>query len=191
AGGAESMSTAPYTVNNVRFSTKSGDEFLKAQNTASQPGSQPAETYGELNRGITAENVAEKYSISREQHDEIAFESQQRTARAIANGHFDSQIAPYRVKTRKGITEFKTDEHPRETSHEKLAGLKPVFKEGGTVTAGNSSGRNDGAAALLIMSEHAALKRGYQPKARIIAQASVGCSPELMGMGPVQATFKA
>lgn len=191
AGGAESMSTAPYYVNNVRFGTKSGDVLLKDPNTASQPGSQPTETYGELNMGITAENVAEKYSISREQQDEFAFESQQRTARAIANGHFDSQIAPYRVKTRKGVTEFKTDEHPRETSLEKLAGLKPVFKEGGTVTAGNASGRNDGAAALLIMSEDAALKRGYQPKARIIAQASVGCSPELMGMGPVQATFKA
>lgn len=191
AGGAESMSTAPYYVNNVRFGTKSGDVLLKDPNTASQPGSQPTEMYGDLNMGITAENVAEKYGISREEQDEFAMESQERAANAIAKGYFDSQIAPYEVKTRKGVVEFKTDEHPRETSLEKLAALKPVFKEGGTVTAGNASGRNDGAAALLVMSEDEALKRGYQPKARVIAQASVGCSPEIMGMGPVHATFKA
>lgn len=191
AGGAESMSTAPYYVNNVRFGTKSGDVLLKDPNTASQPGSQPVETYGELNMGITAENVADKYGISREEQDEFALESQERMANAISQGYFESQIAPYPVKTRKGVTDFKVDEHPRETSLEKLAALKPVFKEGGTVTAGNASGRNDGAAALLVMSEDEALKRGYQPKARVIAQASVGCSPEIMGMGPVHATFKA
>lgn len=191
AGGAESMSTAPYYVNNVRFGTKSGDVLLKDPNTASQPGSQPTETYGDLNMGITAENVADKYSISREEQDEFALESQERMANAISKGYFESQIAPYPVKTRKGVVEFKTDEHPRETSLEKLAALKPVFKEGGTVTAGNASGRNDGAAALLVMSENEAMTRGYQPKARVIAQASVGCSPEIMGMGPVHATFKA
>ena len=191
AGGAESMSTAPYYVNNVRFGTKSGDTLLKDPNTASQPGSQPHETYGELNMGITAENVADKYGISRQQQDEFALESQEKAANAISKGYFKAQITPYPVKTRKGVFEFKTDEHPRETTFEKLSLLKPVFKEGGTVTAGNASGRNDGAAALLVMSEDEALKRGYQPKARILAQASVGCSPELMGMGPVQATFKA
>lgn len=191
AGGAESMSTAPYYVNNVRFGTKSGDTLLKDPNTASQPGSQPRETYGELNMGTTAENVAEKYGISRQQQDEFALESQEKTANAISKGYFEAQIAPYPVKTRKGVIEFKTDEHPRETTLEKLSLLKPVFKEGGTVTAGNASGRNDGAAALLVMSEDEAIKRGYQPKARVLAQASVGCSPELMGMGPVQATFKA
>ncbi|WP_298831233.1 thiolase family protein [uncultured Planococcus sp.] len=191
AGGAESMSTAPYYVNNVRFGTKSGDTLLKDPNTASQPGSQPRETYGELNMGITAENVADKYGISRQQQDEFALESQEKAANAISKGYFETQIAPYPVKTRKGVSEFKTDEHPRETTLEKLSLLKPVFKEGGTVTAGNASGRNDGAAALLVMSEDEAAKRGYQPKARILAQASVGCSPELMGMGPVQASFKA
>lgn len=185
------MSTAPYYVNKVRFGTGSGDVLLKDPNTASQPGSQPVETYGELNMGITAENVAERYGISREEQDEFALESQERAANAIEKGLFDSQIVPYPVKTRKGVIEFKTDEHPRQTSLEKLAALKPVFKEGGTVTAGNASGRNDGAAALLVMSEDEALKRGYQPKARIIAQAAVGCSPEIMGMGPVHATFKA
>ena len=191
AGGAESMSTAPYYVNSVRFGTKSGDVSLKDPNTASQPGSQPREIYGELNMGITAENVAEKYGISREAQDEFALSSQEKTKNAIEKGYFEKEIAPYPVKTRKGIVEFKVDEHPRETTLEKLANLKPVFKEGGTVTAGNASGRNDGAAALLVMSEDEALKRGYQPKARIIAQASAGYDPELMGMGPVSATLKA
>ncbi|MFJ5770834.1 thiolase family protein [Psychrobacillus sp. NPDC093180] len=191
AGGAESMSTAPYYVNSVRFGTKSGDVSLKDPNTASQPGSQPRETYGDLNMGITAENVAEKYGISREAQDEFALSSQEKTKNAIEKGYFEKEIAPYPVKTRKGIVEFKVDEHPRETTLEKLATLKPVFKEGGTVTAGNASGRNDGAAALLVMSEEEALKRGYKPKARIIAQASVGCAPELMGMGPVYAMQKA
>ena len=191
AGGAESMSTAPYYVNGVRFGTKSGDVSLKDPNTASQPGSQPREIYGELNMGITAENVAEKYGISREAQDEFALSSQEKVKNAIEKGYFEKEITPYPVKTRKGIVEFKVDEHPRETTLEKLASLKPVFKDGGTVTAGNASGRNDGAAALLIMSEDEALKRGYKPKARILAQASVGCSPELMGMGPVHATLKA
>ena len=191
AGGAESMSTAPYYVNSVRFGTKSGDVSLKDPNTASQPGSQPREIYGDLNMGITAENVAEKYSISREAQDEFALSSQEKTKNAIEKGYFEKEIAPYPVKTRKGIVEFKVDEHPRETTLVKLANLKPVFKEGGTVTAGNASGRNDGAAALLVMSEDEALKRGYQPKARIIAQASAGYDPELMGMGPVSATLKA
>jgi acetyl-CoA C-acetyltransferase len=191
AGGAESMSTAPYYVNGVRFGTKSGDVSLKDPNTASQPGSQPREIYGELNMGITAENVSEKFGISREAQDEFALSSQEKVKNAIEKGYFDKEIAPYPVKTRKGIVEFKVDEHPRETTLEKLASLKPVFKEGGTVTAGNASGRNDGAAALLVMSEDEALKRGYKPKARILAQASVGCSPELMGMGPVHATLKA
>ena len=191
AGGAESMSTAPYYVNSVRFGTKSGDVLMKDPNTASQPGSQPRETYGELNMGITAENVAEKYGISRQEQDEFALESQEKAANAIAKGYFESQITPYPVKTRKGIIEFKTDEHPRKTSIEKLSLLKPVFKEGGTVTAGNASGRNDGAAALLVMSEDEATKRGLQPKARVLAQAAVGCSPEVMGMGPVHASFKA
>lgn len=191
AGGAESMSTAPYYVNSVRFGTKSGDVSLKDPNTASQPGSQPRETYGDLNMGITAENVAEKYGISRDAQDEFALSSQEKTKNAIEKGYFEKEIAPYPVKTRKGIVEFKVDEHPRETTLEKLATLKPVFKEGGTVTAGNASGRNDGAAALLVMSEDEALNRGYKPKARIIAQASVGCAPELMGMGPVYAIQKA
>lgn len=191
AGGAESMSTAPYYVNQVRFGVKSGDTLLKDPNTASQPGSQPREVYGDLIMGVTAENIAEKYSISREEQDEFALRSQANAKNAIEKGYFEKEIVPYEVKGRKGAIKFKVDEHPRETSLEKLAALKPVFKEGGSVTAGNSSGRNDGAAALLVMSEDEALKRGYKPKVRIIAQASAGCSPEMMGMGPVHATLKA
>jgi len=191
AGGTESMSTAPYYVNGVRFGVKSGNVELKDPNTASQPGSQPFEKYGNLNMGITAENVSEKYNISREEQDEFALNSQEKTRNAISNGYFTKEIAPYTVKMRKNTIEFKVDEHPRETSLEKLAALRPVFKENGTVTAGNASGRNDGASALLVMSEEEAIKRGYQPKARIIAQAAAGCAPELMGMGPVYATRKA
>jgi len=191
AGGTESMSTAPYYVSGVRFGVKSGDVALKDPNTASQPGSQPFEEYGDLNMGLTAENVTEKYNITREEQDEFALASQEKTRNAISKGYFEKEIAPYMVKTRKSTVEFKVDEHPRETSLEKLAALKPVFKAGGTVTAGNASGRNDGAAALLVMSEEEASKRGYQPKARIIAQAAAGCAPELMGIGPVYSTRKA
>ena len=191
AGGAESMSTAPYYVSGVRFGVKAGNTVLKDPNTESQPGSQPVEEYGNLNMGVTAENVAEKYGITREQQDEFALLSQERTAAAIREGRFEEQIIPYAVQERRQTIDFKTDEHPRETSLEKLAKLKPVFKEGGTVTAGNASGRNDGAAALLVMSEEAAERHGLIPKARIVAQASSGCSPDIMGMGPVGATQKA
>ncbi|WP_285766786.1 thiolase family protein [Peribacillus sp. SI8-4] len=191
AGGAESMSTAPYYVNGVRFGVTAGNTSLKDPNTASQPGSQPRETYGDLIMGVTAENIAEKYSISRKEQDEFALRSQENARHAIEKGYFDKEIVTYEIKTRKGTIEFKTDEHLRQTSLDKLAGLKPVFKEGGSVTAGNSSGRNDGAAALLVMSEEEALKRGYRPKARVIAQAAAGCSPKFMGMGPVHATLKA
>ncbi|EMR07010.1 Acetyl-CoA acetyltransferase [Bhargavaea cecembensis DSE10] len=191
AGGAESMSTAPYYVSGVRFGVKAGNTVLKDPNTESQPGSQPFEEFGNLNMGTTAENVAEKYGITREQQDEFALLSQERTAAAIREGRFEEQIIPYAVQERRQTIDFKTDEHPRETSIEKLAKLKPVFKEGGTVTAGNASGRNDGAAALLVTSEEAAERYGLTPKARIVAQASSGCSPDLMGMGPVGATQKA
>ncbi|WP_164667760.1 thiolase family protein [Virgibacillus doumboii] len=191
AGGTESMSTAPYYVSGVRFGVKSGDVALKDPNTASQPGSQPYEKYGNLNMGLTAENVAEKFGVLREEQDEFAMGSQEKTKNAIEKGYFEKEIAPYTVKTRKSEIEFKVDEHPRETSLEKLAKLKPVFKEGGNVTAGNASGRNDGASALLVMSEDEAVNRGYQPKARILAQAAAGVDPKLMGMGPVHATRKA
>lgn len=191
AGGAESMSTAPYYLRNVRFGLKSGNGQLLDPNTESQPGSQPIEEYGMLTMGMTAENLAEKYTISRTEQDEFALRSQENARRAILAGKFSEEIIPYQLKTRKGVTEFKVDEHPRETSLEKLAGLKPVFKENGTVTAGNSSGRNDGAAALILMSEEEAKRLGKKPKVRVIAQAAAGVSPNLMGIGPVNSTLKA
>jgi acetyl-CoA C-acetyltransferase len=191
AGGAESMSTAPYYLRNVRFGLKSGNGLLLDPNTESQPGSQPIEDYGMLTMGVTAENLAEKYSISRSEQDEFALRSQENAKRAISEGLFEKEIVPYGLKTKKGVTEFKVDEHPRETTLEKLASLKPVFKENGTVTAGNSSGRNDGAAALLLMSEEEALRLGKKPKARVIAQAASGVNPNYMGIGPVESTLKA
>ncbi len=191
AGGAESMSTAPYYIRNVRYGLGAGNGGIIDPNTESQPRSQPIEIYGNLTMGYTAENLAEKYNISREEQDEFALRSQLLANEAIKSGRFSKEIVPYEVKHKKEVKVFKVDEHPRLTSLEKLSNLKPVFKENGTVTAGNSSGRNDGASAVLVMSEEAALKRGLKPKARIIAQASSGVSPEIMGIGPVEATKKA
>ncbi|MFJ8259543.1 thiolase family protein [Peribacillus asahii] len=191
AGGGESMSTAPYYLRNARYGYKAGNGELVDPNTESQPRAQPIEVYGRLTMGLTAENLAEKYNISREAQDEFALKSQEKAANAIKSGLFKSEIIPYEIKTRKGITVFEIDEHPRETSMEKLAKLPAVFKEEGTVTPGNSSGRNDGAAALLLMSDEEAKKRGLSPRARIVSQAVAGVSPEIMGIGPVPATKKA
>jgi acetyl-CoA C-acetyltransferase len=191
AGGAESMSTAPYYLRHARYGFGAGNGEILDPNTESQPRSQPVEVYGPLTMGMTAENLAERYNISREEQDEFAFRSQSLAQKAIEKGFFKKQIVPYEVRSRKETVIFDTDEHPRPTSLNKLATLRPAFKENGTVTAGNSSGRNDGASALLVMSEEAAIKHGVKPKARIIAQAAAGVSPEFMGIGPVPATMKA
>lgn len=191
AGGTESMSTAPYYLRNARYGYGVGNAVMLDPNTESQPGSQPFEVYGISTMGETAENLAEKYSISREEQDAFAHLSQERTAKAIQEGYFDKQIVPYEVKKRKSIEIFEKDEHPFLTSKEKLSTLKPVFRKGGTVTAGNSSGRNDGAAVLLIMSNEKALELGYKPKVKILAQAAAGVDPSIMGIGPVPATLKA
>ncbi|MDW0114183.1 thiolase family protein [Sporosarcina saromensis] len=191
AGGMESMSTAPYYLRNARYGYRAGNGLLLDPNTESQPGSQPIEEYGNLTMGMTAEYLAEIYGISRSEQDEFALRSQENARKAIQVGIFQPQIVPVEVKLKKGHIRFETDEYPRETSLEKLGRLKPVFKEGGTVTAGNSSGRNDGAAALLLASEEEAARLGMRPKARIIAQASSGVSPDRMGIGPVHSTIKA
>ncbi|MGN4126891.1 thiolase family protein [Lysinibacillus sphaericus] len=191
AGGTESMSTAPYYLRNARYGYGVGNAAILDPNTESQPGSQPFEVYGISTMGETAENLAEKYSISREEQDAFAHRSQERTAQAIQEGYFDKQIVPYEVKKRKSVEIFEKDEHPFLTSQEKLSTLKPVFRKGGSVTAGNSSGRNDGAAALLIMSKEKALELGYKPKVKILAQAAAGVDPSIMGIGPVPATLKA
>ncbi len=191
AGGAESMSTAPYYLRKARYGYEAGNAEIVDPNTESQPRAQPIEVYGHLTMGMTAENLAEIYKISREEQDEFALASQEKAAAAIREGRFAPEIVPYEIKKRKETIVFDTDEHPRLTTLEKLAELKPVFKQGGTVTAGNASGRNDGAAAVLVMAEEEAKKRGLQPRLRIIAQASAGVSPEMMGIGPVPSTLKA
>ena len=191
AGGAESMSTAPYYLRNARHGYGAGNGMLVDPNTESQPRSQPMEVYGDLTMGMTAENLAEQHNISRMEQDEYAYRSQELAEKAISEGHFKKEIVPYELKTRKGITVFDTDEHPRKTPIEKLGNLKAVFKEGGSVTAGNASGRNDAASAVLMMSDKKAQEYELTPKARIIAQAVSGVSPEIMGIGPVPSTLKA
>lgn len=191
AGGMESMSTAPYYLRNARFGYTAGNGMLLDPNTESQPGSQPIEEYGNLTMGMTAEYLAEAYRISRTEQDEFALRSQENARKAIGKGLFVGQIMPVDVKMKKGEIRFDTDEHPREMNLEKLHRLKSVFKEGGTVTAGNASGRNDGAAALILASEEEANRLGIRPKARIIAQASSGVAPDRMGIGPVHSTIKA
>jgi acetyl-CoA C-acetyltransferase len=142
--------------------------------------------------GLTAENLAEKYAISREEQDAFALQSQERAADAIRSGRFTDEIVPVEVPARKGPpTVFDTDEHPRETSLEQLAKLRPVFKEGGSVTAGNSSGRNDGGACLVLMSAAAAAARGIAPLATIRGQAAAAVDPRIMGIGPAPASRKA
>ncbi|MCM3392288.1 MULTISPECIES: thiolase family protein [Cytobacillus] len=191
AGGGESMSTAPYYLRKARYGYGAGNAEIVDPNTESQPRAQPIEVYGNLTMGLTAENLAEKYNLSREEQDEFALESQQKATAAIQQGKFKDEIIPYEVKLKKEKIIFDTDEHPRLTSLEKLGSLKPVFKQGGSVTAGNASGRNDGAAALVMMAEDEALRKGLRPRLRVAAQAAAGVSPEIMGIGPVPAVMKA
>ncbi|UJL45487.1 thiolase family protein [Virgibacillus sp. NKC19-16] len=191
AGGVESMSTAPFYMRNARYGVGTGNRQLLDSNTESQFRSQPYEEYGDLSMGLTAENLVDKYTISRSEQDEFALRSQELAEDAISSGKFEKEIIPYEVKHRKSTDFFKIDEHPRVTSLEKLGKLKSVFKKDGTVTAGNSSGRNDGASAVMMMSEHQVEKYSLKPKAKILSQAVSGVSPEIMGIGPVKATYQA
>ncbi|EST53149.1 acetyl-CoA acetyltransferase [Brevibacillus panacihumi W25] len=192
AGGVESMSQAPYYFVGNRFGIQPGDLTLYDSNTESQPRSQPQSRYGHFTMGETAEWLADKYAISREEQDAYALKSQQKARRAIQTHAFTDEIVPVEIQEGKlGTRLFAVDEHPRETTLEKLAKLAPVFREGGTVTAGNSSGRNDGAAMLLMMKEERALALGLTPLARIRSFAAAGVSPKEMGIGPVPASQKA
>ncbi|MBM7631141.1 thiolase family protein [Geomicrobium sediminis] len=192
AGGVESMSTAPYYIRGARFGLQAGNSVIVDPNTESQPKAQPEEVYGHhLTMGLTAENLAEQYDISRTEQDEFALRSQELAKSAIERGAFKDEITPFEVKERKQTILFQEDEHPRATNLEKLGKLNAVFKQGGTVTAGNSSGRNDAAAATLVMSKEEAERRGLQPKLRVVAQASAGVRPDYMGIGPVPSTHKA
>ena len=182
AGGAECMSRSPYILSAARWGQKMGD--TKAQDMMTGALTCP---FGTGHMGVTAENVAAEHGISRQAQDAFALESQTRAARAIAEGHFTSQIAPIEVKSRKGVSLFDTDEHPKATSAEALAGLRAVFQKDGTVTAGNASGINDGAAALVLARADAAKAAGLTPRARILGYAVAGVRPEVMGIGPVPA----
>lgn len=182
------MSNAQYYLREARRGYAVGNGILLDPNTESQPRSQPADQYGVLTMGMTAENIAEKYVISRTAQDYFACESQEKAQAAIKSGRFDDEIEPLPVKKKKEILMFAADEHPRLSTIEKLSELKPAFKKDGSVTAGNASGRNDGGAMLLIAEESAAAKAGLKPMAKIISQASIGVSPAYMGMGPVPAT---
>ncbi len=181
-GGAESMSRAPHILQAARFGTKMGDtravDMMVGALTC---------PFGTGHMGVTAENVAREHDITREAQDAFALESQTRAARAIADGRFKDQIASVTLKTRKGEVVFDTDEHPKPTTLDALAGLRPAFEKGGSVTAGNASGINDGAAALVLARADAAEKSGLKPLARIIGYAHAGVRPEVMGIGPVPA----
>ena len=185
AGGTESMSRSPIYLRNTRF----GGDRTTIVDSNIEAGQQPQEIYGEnLSMGITAENVARKYNISREDQDAFAIESQHRAKKAIESGRFKDEIVPIKVMEKKQTSVFEVDEYPRfDTSIEKLANLNPVFAANGTVTAGNACGRNDGASALIMMKESHAKHLGLQPLARIVDWSTAGVSPEVMGIGPVPA----
>ena len=183
-GGVETMSRAPYTMQTARWGTRMGDaKMIDMMLGALQ------DPFGAGHMGITAENVAEKFGISREEQDAFAVESQRKAVAAIEAGYFKSQIVPVEIKGKKGVVQFDTDEHPKaDTTLESLAKLKPAFKkEAGTVTAGNASGLNDGAAAVVLMEAGAASRAGLQPLARLVSYAVAGVEPSLMGTGPIPA----
>jgi acetyl-CoA C-acetyltransferase len=185
AGGTESMSRAPYTVPAMRWGGRLGDTgmtdmLLGALN----------DPFNRIHMGITAENVAERYRITREDQDALALESNRRASKAIRAGYFKDQIVGIDIKTRKGVVTFAEDEHVRHDAKlEDMQVLKPAFKkDGGTVTAGNASGINDGAAALVLASGEAVKKFGLKPLARLVGYAHAGVDPAFMGLGPIPAT---
>lgn len=182
AGGSENMSRSPFIVSDQRWGAKMGDittrdMMLGALNCP----------FGTGHMGITAENVAGEHNVTRAEQDAFALQSQERAAAAIAAGYFDSQITPVPVKRRREMVDFITDEHPKATTIAALAGLRPAFQKDGTVTAGNASGLNDGAAAVVLATADAAEKAGLKPKFRILGYAHAGVRPEVMGIGPVPA----
>ena len=189
AGGTESMTQAPYLLENkARWGYRMGN--AKVVDVMIQDGLWCA--FNDYHMGITAENVAAQFGITREAQDQLAFESQTKAVAAIDKGSFKKEILPVVVKGKKGDIIFDTDEFPkRDAALEKLAGLKPAFKKDGTVTAGNASGINDGSAALVLMTADKAKALGIKPLARILGYGSGGVDPSIMGMGPVPATRKA
>ena len=183
AGGAESMSNVPYHDHGTRWGRKMGDNAVV---DALTEGLQDA--VGGYHMGITAENCAGRHQVTREDQDALALEGHQRACAAIAGGRFKEQILPVEIKTRKGVSIFDTDEHPRaDTSAETLSAMRPAFKKDGTVTAANASGINDGAAAVVLATGAEVEKRGLKPLARIVSWGHAGVEPEYMGEGPIPA----
>ena len=182
AGGSETMSRGPHVVQAARAGQKMGD--IRALDMMTGALTCP---FGTGHMGVTAENVAREHGISREDQDAFAAESQSRAARAIDEGRFADHIVPVTLKTRKGDVVFDRDEHPKATTPEKLATLRPVFRKDGTVTAGNASGINDGAVALVLGRADAAERAGLKPRARLLGYAHAGVRPDVMGIGPVPA----
>ena len=183
AGGAESMSRAAYFLPSGRWGQRMGDAAVVDAMTGALH-----DPFGHGHMGVTAENIAAKYGFTREQQDQFAVESHRRASKALASGHFKSQIVPIELKTRKGVEPFTTDEHVRkDASMENMAKLKAVFKKDGTVTAANASGINDAAAAVVLMDSTVAKSRNIKPVARLVAYAHAGVEPQLMGLGPIPA----
>ncbi|MBU2992437.1 acetyl-CoA C-acyltransferase family protein [Octadecabacter sp. 1_MG-2023] len=182
AGGAENMSRSPYILPDARWGAKMGDVvgkdmMLGALNCP----------FGTGHMGVTAENVADEHKVTRQDQDAFALESQNRAAAAIEAGYFDEQIVPVEVKKRREVVQFQRDEHPKATTLEALSRLRTVFQKDGTVTAGNASGINDGAAAVVLATADAAEKAGLTPKFRVLGYGHAGVRPEVMGIGPVPA----
>ncbi len=185
-GGAESMSRGPYIVPTARWGARLGDGALVDYMNGILH-----DPWQKIHMGVTAENVAVRYGINRDDQDALALESQRRAAHAIAEGRFKDQIVPVEIATRKGVVRFDTDEHVRaDATLESLAKMKPVFKKDGTVTAGNASGLNDGAAAVVLAEAGRAAALGLKPLARLVGYAHAGVEPDHMGIGPIPATRK-
>ena len=187
-GGCESMSGAPYISRNMRWGARMND--VKFVDMMVYDG--VFDVFNQYHMGITAENVAEQYGITREMQDQIGYESQMKAAKAISSGRFKDEIVPIEVKKKKETVVFDTDEHCRaQTTLEGLAKLRPAFKKDGTVTAGNASGINDAGAAMIIASEDFVKAHGLKPLAKIRSFGSVGCDPSIMGVGPIESTRQA
>ena len=187
AGGMENMSMAPYALDKARFGYRMGNATMKD----TMVNDALWDAFNDYHMGITAENVCEKYGITRQQLDEFAAKSQQKAAAAVESGAFKDEIVPVEVKKKKETVIIDTDEGPRPgTTAEGIAKLRPAFKPDGIVTAANSSGINDGAAAIVVMSEEKAKELGVKPMATFVAGALGGCDPAIMGVGPVAATKK-
>ncbi|OAA31818.1 acetyl-CoA acetyltransferase [Kosmotoga arenicorallina S304] len=186
AGGIENMSKAPYLLPSGRFGYRLGNGEIVDHMVFDGL----TDIFNNYHMGVTAENLARRYEITREEQDEFAFNSQMKAKKAISEGKFKDEIEPVIIKTRKGEVVFDTDEHPRDTTLEKLGKLRPAFVKDGTVTAGNSSGINDGGSAMVIASQDAVKAHGLKPMAEIIAFAQAGVDPAYMGYGPVPAIKK-